>query len=262
MLTLTSPHDALPTARGREVVRLWLLGADAPSMAYAPGVDAYTLTSGKRGNRPGGEGLATLSISGTWSPEYPRAAGGQSVAAATYPWRDLDTLEAWLSEGDRRIRVAWRRRDGSEVIIGTGVLSGGGIDLVDAAQGETRVLQWSIAINMDSGSRALWQGERPAPPAPEAPDGEDETAALAWDATPTTFEYSSGGNVSITLPGATGGTSPYIFSGVPPNAAWSISGRELTKPSRLIQVATLTFDWTVTDAAGASLTQTITLMPA
>lgn len=254
MLTLTSTPAGSTTT---ETVRLWLLGAETLTTAYSPLADTYTLVSGVRGVRAGGSGAVTVSVTGTWSPEYPRAAGGSAVAAAFYPHEDMDQLHDWLSEGTRLVNVSARRADNSDVAIGVGVLAGGGINPRTPVYGETTVIDWSIAINMAAGMNPIWQGNRPARPAGE-PDPGGGGSPLAWQDTPTTFPYRSGGSLSVVLPGAMGGAPPYVYSGVPPtNWGLDVATRTVTKLARIITVGDQSMNWRVTDADGMSLTLTI-----
>ena len=253
---LTSPPPG-QTGR-RETVRLWLLGCGPAQTSYSPLVDAGTDTDGVRFARPAGSGPQTITVAGTWSPDYPGAAAGAGLAAAQYPHEDMDMLAAWLSAGDRLLQVSRRRRDASVDVIGNGVLAGGGINERVTRGGETRILDWTVAINMAAATIPTWRGNRPQRPAPEDPDMEE--TPLAWDATPTTFLYRSGASASFVLPGATGGAPPYIFAGVAP-ARWAldIPTRTLTKAARVIIVGNMSFAWSVTDSAGASLSVMISL---
>ena len=254
---LTSPPPGAGAGR-RESVRLWLLGADAPQTAYSPLADIGTDTDGVRFVRPAGSGPVTISVSGSWSPDYPAAAAGASRAAAQYPHEDMDRLAEWLAAGDRLLQVASRRADGSVDVIGNGALSGGGINIRRQRQGEARILDWTVAINMAPTIIPTWRGNRPQRPTPEGPDMEE--TALAWDDTPTTFLYRSGATHAFVLPGATGGAPPYVYAGVAP-ARWQldIATRTISKRNNVIIVGNMTFMWRVTDSAGASLAVQISL---
>lgn len=149
-----------------ESVRLWLLGAGPLQIAYSPLVDAGTLVNGARFVRPAGSGLVTISVSGVWSPDEPLAAAGDANALLSYPHEDMDRLARWLAEGLKNFSVEM-----GQAKIGDGALAGGGINIRRQwPDGDARIIDWSVAINMAPGLGAVWQGNRPTRPTPLDPD--------------------------------------------------------------------------------------------
>lgn len=156
------------TAQGDDSasVRLWLLGAGPLQTAYSPLMDAGTLVNGARFVRPAGSGLVTISVSGVWSPDEPLAAAGEGNSLLSYPHEDMDRLAQWLAEGSRMLTV-----EQANAKIGDGALAGGGINIRRQwPDGNARVIDWSVAINMAAGLGAVWQGNRPTRPTPLDPD--------------------------------------------------------------------------------------------
>ena len=260
-LILTSPPAGGEDA---EVVRLWLIGAEEPQVAYSPLVDSGTDTAGMPFVRAAGAGPATITVTGTWSPKYPLAAAGAALAAGTRPHEDIDLLHRWLAEGTREVAVAWRGISGRLDQIGAGVLAGGGINNRRVRRGETTIIDWAVSINMKAGFSPVWVGSRPAAPTPEPqpePEPEDPDAGiLAWSTTTFDFFYSSEAPTEITLPAATGGAPPYQYAGRPP-LPWQLNPRQrlLVKGGGIPVTGEVEFVWTATDQAGDIIRATITL---